>query len=73
MTGFTSSWVSTRSPIRTSEPPVPLVRAIQPPNPKGVGAGRPAMVTRRSPRGMFTFSTPSLKSPFLPSAVRTAL
>jgi hypothetical protein len=72
MTGFTSSCVSTRSPMRTSEPAAPLVSAIQPPNPNGVGEGRPAMVTRKSPRGMFTLRTPSLKSPFLPSAVRTA-
>ena len=72
MTGFTSSCVRTRSPIRTSEPPAPFVRAIQPPKPNGVGAARPAMVTRRSVRGMFTFKTPSLKSPFLPRAVRTA-
>jgi hypothetical protein len=32
ITGLTSSCVSTRSPIMTSIPPVPLVIATQPPN-----------------------------------------
>lgn len=72
MTGFTSSSVSTRSPIITSWPPVPLVMATHPPNPKGVGAARPAMVTLRSARGKLTFSTLSLKSPFFCSVARTA-
>ena len=69
MTGLTSSSVRTRSPIITSAPPVPFVSATQPPKPNGVGAGRCAMVTFRSSRGIFTFSTPSLKSPLRPSVV----
>ncbi len=56
----------------TSCPPCPFVSAIQPPNPSGVGAALFLMVTRRSFRGMFTFSTPSLKSPALLRAVSTA-
>ena len=40
MTGLTSSWVSTRSPIRTSWPPSPLVMANHPPNPNGVAYER---------------------------------
>ena len=53
--------------------PVPLVSAIQPPNPNGVGVGTPATVTLRSLRGMLTFRTPSLKSPWRASASSTPL
>jgi hypothetical protein len=49
--------------MSTSCPPVPLVIAIHPPNPNGVGAERPRIVTLRSARGTLTFKTPSLKSP----------
>src|SRR5436305_1782132 len=45
MTGLTSSWRSTRSPIITSIPPVPFVIAIHPPNPNGVGVLTFATVT----------------------------
>ena len=37
-----------------------------------VGAGFPAIVTRRSLRGRFTFSTPSAQSPVRPSACNTS-
>ena len=72
MTGLTSSCSRTRSPIITSMP-VPLVNAIHPPNPNGVGVATFATVTVTSFRGMLTFSTLSLKSPDLPRNVRTSL
>ena len=56
----------------TCIPASPFASASHPPNPNGVGAGRPPIVTWRSARGMLTFSTPSLKSPFLLSDVSTA-
>src|SRR6516162_8055336 len=45
--------------------------ATQPPKPKGVGVETPATVTLTSLRGMFTFSTLSLKSPCFPSVEST--
>src|SRR5436190_3791067 len=73
ITGLTSSCNNTRSPIMTSISLLPLVMAIQPPNPNGVGVFTFLTVTFRSFRGMLTFSTLSLKSPWLPSVVRTSL
>ncbi len=63
MTGFTSSWTNTKSPIIISGPSVPFVKATHPPKPKGVGVDTPWIVIFRSLRGMLTLSTPALKSP----------
>src|SRR6266571_3006227 len=66
MTGLTSSCKRTRSPMRTSSPPSPLVMATQPPKPNGVGAEFPAKLTCRSFRGTLTLRTFALKSPVRP-------
>jgi len=57
--------------MSTSCPPSPFDMATHPPNPNGVGVATPATVTLTSLRGMFTLRTPSLTSPFLPSADST--
>lgn len=48
--------------MSSSIPPVPIVIATHPPNPKGVGVLTFAPVTLRSLRGMFTSSTLRLSS-----------
>src|SRR5215471_5662619 len=72
ITGLTSSWSNTKSPIITSLPSVVFVNATHPPNPKGVGVDIPCTVILRSLRGILTFSTPSLKSPLRSRDFRTS-